>query len=204
MKNKLYALVGPHASGKSTIIQELTRLGVNYIPLYTTRSPDSYIHNPVSAARMYRFMDKADFLKQDFLVKITYKGEYYGMMKPDVLSALQNHQNSVVISDAQGIRQLSKLLKDSFESIYIMVDYVTLVERMLRLKHSNDEIKYHIEYAESNEEFDTWKISTHVVKNIISFDTTMSQILAILGLTVPISRQQEHALTGQHGQSQAK
>ncbi|MBQ8698197.1 MAG: AAA family ATPase [Schwartzia sp.] len=198
MKNKLYALVGPHASGKSTIIQELIRLGVNYIPLYTTRSPDSYVHNPVSAAKMYRFIDKADFFKQDFLVKITYKGEYYGMMKQEILSGLQNHQNSVVISDAQGIKQLSKLLKDSFESIYIMVDYVTLVERMLLLKHSNDEIKYHIEYAESNEEFDTWKVATHVVKNIISFDTTMSQILAILGLTVPISKQQEHALTGQH------
>ena len=198
MKNKLYALVGPHASGKSTIIQELIRLGVNYIPLYTTRSPDSYVHNPVSAAKMYRFIDKADFFKQDFLVKITYKGEYYGMMKQEILSGFQNHQNSVVISDAQGIKQLSKLLKDSFESIYIMVDYVTLVERMLLLKHSNDEIKYHIEYAESNEEFDTWKVATHVVKNIISFDTTMSQILAILGLTVPISKQQEHALTGQH------
>ena len=190
MKNKLYALVGPHASGKSTIIQELIRRGVNYIPLYTTRSPDSYVHNPVSAAKMYRFIEKTEFFKQDFLVKITYKGEYYGMMKQEILSGLQNHQNNVVISDVQGIKQLSKLLKDSFESIYIMVDYVTLVERMLRLKHNNDEIKYHIEYAESNGEFDTWKVATHVVKNIISFDTTMNQILAILGLTAPVSNQE--------------
>ena len=197
MKNKLFALVGPHACGKSTIIQELIRLGVHYIPLYTTRSPESYVHNPVSAAKMYRFMEKTEFFKQDFLVKITYKGEYYGMMKQEILSGLQNHQNSVIISDAQGIKQLSKLLKDSFESIFIMVDYVTLVERMLHLKHNNDEIKYHIEYAESNGEFDTWKVSTHVVKNIISFDTTMSQIHAIMGLTVPVSKQHTHALTGQ-------
>ncbi len=197
MKNKLFALVGPHASGKSTIVRELMRLGVNYIPLYTTRSPESYANNPVGAAAMYRFVDKIEFFKQDFLVKLTYKGEYYGMMKQEILSSLQNHQNSIIVSDAQGIKQLSKLLKDSFESIYIMVDYVTLVERMLRMKHTNDEIKYHIEYAESNAEFDTWKISTHVVKNIISFDTTMSQILAILGLTVPISKQHEHVLTGQ-------
>lgn len=197
MKNKLYALVGPHAAGKSTIVRELMRLGVHYIPLYTTRSPESYANNPVGAAAMYRFVDKIEFFKQDFLVKLTYKGEYYGMMKQEILGSLQNHQNSIVVSDAQGIKQLSKLLKDSFESIYIMVDYVTLVERMLRMKHTNDEIKYHIEYAESNGEFDTWKVSTHVVKNIISFDTTMSQILAILGLTVPIAKQHEHALTGQ-------
>ena len=192
MKNKLFALVGPHACGKSTIIQELIRLGVHYIPLYTTRSPESYVHNPVSAAKMYRFIDKIDFFKQEFLVKLTYKGEYYGMMKNEILGALQNYENSVIVSDVQGIKQLSKLLKDSFESIYIMVDYVTLVERMLRLKHNNDEIKYHIEYAESNGEFDTWKISTHVVKNIISFDTTMNQLLAILRMTTPISKQQEN------------
>ena len=188
MKNKLFALVGPHACGKPTIIQELIRLGVHYVPLYTTRSPESYVHNPVSAAKMYRFVDKIDFFKQEFLVKITYKGEYYGMMKNEILSALQNHENSVIISDVQGIKQLSKLLKDSFESIYIMVDYVTLVERMLRLKHNNDEIKYHIEYAESNGEFDTWKIANHVVKNIVSFDTTMNQVLAILRMMTPISK----------------
>ncbi len=196
MKNKLFALVGPHACGKSTIIQELIRLGVHYVPLYTTRSPESYVHNPVTAAKMYRFVDKIDFFKQEFLVKITYKGEYYGMMKNEILSALQNHENSVIISDVQGIKQLSKLLKDSFESIYIMVDYVTLVERMLRLKHNNDEIKYHIEYAESNGEFDTWKIANHVVKNIVSFDTTMNQVLAILRMMTPISKQQER-LPGQ-------
>lgn len=197
MKNKLFALVGPHASGKSAIIRELIKQGVHYIPIYTTRSPEAYANNPVEAATMYRFINKEDFFKQDFLVKITYKGEYYGMMKNEILDALQNHKNSVVISDAQGIKQLSKLLKDSFESIYIMVDYVTLVERMLLMKHTNDEIKYHIEYAESNGEFDTWKISTHVVKNIISFDASVNQILAILGLTVPISKQHTQALTGQ-------
>ena len=193
MKNKLYALVGPHACGKSTIIQELIRRGVHYIPLYTTRSPDSYVHNPVSAAKMYRFIDKAEFFKQDFLVKITYKGEYYGMMKQEILSGLQDHQTSVCATDVQGLKQLSKLLKDNFESIFIMVDYVTLVERMLHLKHSNDEIKYHIEYAESNGEFDTWKIATHVVKNIISFDSTMNQVLAIMGLMEPISKKHEKA-----------
>ena len=189
MKNKLFALVGPHASGKTAIVRELMKAGVNYIPLYTTRSPEAYSRNPVGAATMYRFVDKQEFFKQDFLVKITYKGEYYGMMKQDILGALQAHACSVVISDAQGIKQLSKLLKDSFESIYIMVDYVTLVERMLRMKHTNDEIKYHIEYAESNGEFDTWKLSTHVVKNIISFETTVRQILAILGMNVPASKQ---------------
>ena len=182
MKNKLFALVGPHACGKTSIIRQLVKHGVHYIPIYTTRSPESYANNPIEAATMYRFVEKDEFQKQDFLVKMTYKGEYYGLVKREILDALQNYQCNVIISDTQGIKQLSKLLKDSFESIYIMVDYVTLVERMLLLKNTNDEIKYHIEYAESNGEFETWKIATHVVKNIISFDTTVNQIMAIFGL----------------------
>ena len=75
MKNKLFALVGPHASGKTAIVRELKKAGVNYIPLYTTRSPEAYSRNPVDAAAMYRFVDKEDFLKQDFYSVIKKVGE---------------------------------------------------------------------------------------------------------------------------------
>ena len=77
MKNKLFALVGPHACGKTSIIRQLVKHGVHYIPIYTTRSPESYANNPIEAATMYRFVEKDEFQKQDFLVKMTYKGEYY-------------------------------------------------------------------------------------------------------------------------------
>ena len=144
---------------------------------------------------MYRFVDKNDFVKQDFLVKITYKGEYYGMMKNEILSALQSHPCSVVISDAQGIKQLSKLLKDSFESIYIMTDYVSLIERMLKLGHTNEEIKHHLEYAENNGEFESWKFATHVVKNVSTEEKAMNQILSIMGLTEMLPVEKIKALT---------
>ena len=195
MKNKLFALVGPHASGKTAIVRELIKAGIHYIPLYTTRSPEAYANNPVGAATMYRFVDKNDFVKQDFLVKITYKGEYYGMMKNEILSALQSHPCSVVISDAQGIKQLSKLLKDSFESIYIMTDYVSLIERMLKLGHTNEEIKHHLEYAENNGEFESWKFATHVVKNVSTEEKAMNQILSIMGLTEMLPVEKIKALT---------
>lgn len=196
MTNKLYAFVGPHASGKSTLIKELIKLGVHYVPLYTTRTPEAVPRNLDSDPELYRFLDKIDFFKQDFLVKTTYKGDYFGLLKKDILDSIQQYPNSVVIMDAQSLNQLAKLLKDSFESIYIMVDYVTLVERMLRMNHTNDEIKQHIEYAENNGEFDTWKTATYVVKNVISPDAALRQILAILGLAVPITDQHVNSLTG--------
>ena len=196
MANKLYALVGPHASGKSTLIKELIKTGVHYIPLYTTRVPESTPRNLESDPELYRFLDKTNFFKQDFLVKTTYKGDYFGLLKKDVLDSLQRYPNSVVMLDAQSLNQLSKLLRESFESIYIMVDYVTLVERMLRMNHTNDEIKQHIEYAENNGEFDSWKIATHVIKNVQTPDVALRQLLAILGLMVPITGQHVNSLTG--------
>ena len=180
MTNKIYGLVGPHASGKTVLVGKLMQLGIHYIPLYTTRMPGKID----SDGRFYRFVSKADFFKQDFVVRVTYKGDYYGILKKDVLSALQEHKISLLLLEANGVKQLARLLKENFETIFLMVDYVTLVERMIRLGHKNNEIKYHLEYAENNSEFDNWKDATHVVKikNATDPGTAFDQILAIMGL----------------------
>ena len=80
------------------------------------------------------------------------------------------------------LRQFAKIIKDNFESVFILCDYVSLVGRMLRLGHTNDEIKYHLEYAEKNGEFDTWKLTTHVIKSLPSDERMLLQALGILGL----------------------
>jgi putative guanylate kinase len=180
MTNKIYALVGPHASGKTVLLGKLMQLGIHYIPLYTTRTPGKID----SDAKFYRFVSKAEFFKQDFVVHVTYKGDYYGILKKDILSALQEHKISLVMLEANGVKQLARLLKENFETIFLMVDYVTLVERMIRLGHKNNEIKYHLEYAENNSEFDNWKDAAHVVKLKSAADpgTAFDQILAIMGL----------------------
>lgn len=36
MANQIFALVGPYASGKTTLISKLMDLGVHYIPVYST------------------------------------------------------------------------------------------------------------------------------------------------------------------------
>ncbi len=180
MTNKIYALVGPHASGKTVLLGKLMQLGIHYIQLYTTRTPGKID----SDAKFYRFVSKAEFFKQDFVVHVTYKGDYYGILKKDILSALQEHKISLVMLEANGVKQLARLLKENFETIFLMVDYVTLVERMIRLGHKNNEIKYHLEYAENNSEFDNWKDAAHVVKLKSAADpgTAFDQILAIMGL----------------------
>jgi guanylate kinase len=178
MANKIYAFIGPHAAGKRFFAQKLQALGIHYIPSYTTRAPiETNDRTP-----FYKHVSREDFFKLSLIEKVTYRGEYYGLAKEDVLYALANHQISLVLLEANGLKQLQKILTSRIESIYIMVDYVTLIERMLKLNESNDEIKYHLEYAENNGEFDSWKLSTHVVKNITVPDVALNQILALMGL----------------------
>lgn len=191
MANKIYAFIGPHAAGKTTFLKKLLAMGINYVPTYTTRLPGKFS----SDKSVYRFIEKIDFFKRDFIVKTTYKGDYYGLIKKDVLDSLNEYPITVIIGDTSTIKQLSKLIKDNFESIYIMTDYVSLIERMLKIGHTNEEIKHHLEYAENNGEFDAWKFATHVVKNVSTEEKAMNQILSIMGLTETLPPEKIKALT---------
>ena len=178
MTNKIYAIIGPHASGKTMLIQHLKRLGLPYILSYTTRKPKADEKN----GEDYHFVDKETFFKLDLIEKVTYRGEYYGLSKLELLKTLQTCNRSIILLEANGLKQLTKLLSERIESIYIMADYVTLVERMLMMKESNDDIKHNLEYAENNGEFETWKVTTHVVKNVLDPNIAVDQILSFMGL----------------------
>lgn len=178
MTNKIFAFVGPHGSGKTMLIGQLIAMGIHYVPTYTTRPKTAVDSNEL----FYRFVSKEDFFKMEFIVHVTYKGHYYGLRKKDVLGTLKTHKVSAVMLDASGVKQLAKILRGNFESIFLMVDYVTLVDRMIRMGYKNDEIKYHLEYAESNNEFDNWKVCDHVIKNIHTPNTALNQAMAIMGL----------------------
>lgn len=185
MTNKIFALIGPHASGKSTILHKLKEMGICIIPVYTTRVPTEADRNNT----ITKFLSKSAFSQKDWIVKSTYKGDYYGISKEEALNALKNHQISVTMMDINGLKQIRKLLNGNMESVYIMVDYVTMVERMLRMGHTNIDMKYHLEYAENNGEFDNWKSSTHVIKNTTSPEKAIMQLMAIMGLSSAPSKE---------------
>lgn len=176
--NKIYAILGPHASGKTEIIKQLKARGISHIISYTTRRPKAAEKDGVD----YHFVDKETFFKLDLVEKVTYQGEYYGIEKSELLTKMQKNMINIVLLEKNGYKQLKKLLGNRIESIYIMVDYVTMVERMLARQESNDMIKRQLEYSETNGEFDNWKITDHVVKNIKGLCVTVNQILALMGL----------------------
>lgn len=178
MVNKIYALIGPFASGRRTLAMQLSRIGVHYIPTYTTKPTDAKDTHP----GMFRTLPQEEFDKQDFMLRTSYQGYAYGLTKTDVLQALKNYHASIIILDMGSIAPLSRLLRENLVTIYLMVDYVTLVGRMLTMGCSNDDIKYQLEYAESNKLFDAWKETTYVVKNTHDLHVALEQILALMGL----------------------
>lgn len=188
MNNMIYALMGPHASGKTALASQLVSMGVHLIPTYTTADFSKYKESQQKNIKinLYHPVSLEQFQKLDFLFRFTYKGDYYGVLKKDILNSLKDYPVSIILLDSSGVKQLRKLIKKNLDTIFLMVDYVTLVDRMLKLNYSNEEIKYHLQYAENNKEFDGWKITDHVIKNTGDLRSALIQLLAIMNLVSPL------------------
>lgn len=185
-KNKVYAFLGPHASGKSTMISQLMSMGIHYIPTITTRYfDDRYAYK----RKLYRTVKPEEFAAERFIVNAAYQGSSYGLRKDDVLQSYQTHRVSMMLMmDPAGIKQVAKFINQDLVTIYLMIDDVIFIDRLLRGGSSNDEIKYFMEYAEKNHEFDHWKDVDFVVKNTASPRVALEQILAIMGLVTLVSQ----------------
>lgn len=180
MANKIYAFLGPHTSGKSTMVSQLMSMGIHYIPTVTTRVfDDRYAYK----RRIYQSVKEAEYKNEKFIVNNTYQAQSYGLRKSDVLDAYQSHKVSVTLMhDVAGIKQLQKFINQDLVTIFLMIDDEVFVDRMLRAGCTNDEIRYYVETADETGEFEHWRDVDFVVKNTSTARVALEQILAIMGL----------------------
>lgn len=180
MANKIYVFLGPHMSGKSSMVSQLMSMGIHYIPTYTTRVfDDRYAYK----RRIYRTLKSKDYEAEKFIVNTSYQAHSYGLRKSDVLEAYQQHRISIAIMhDVSGIKQITKFINQDLVSIFMMIDDQVFIDRMLRTGCSNDEIRYYVETADETGEFDHWRDVDFVVKNTSTARVALEQILAIMGL----------------------
>lgn len=178
--NKIYAFLGPHTSGKSTMVSQLMSMGIHYIPTVTTRVfDDRYAYK----RRIYQSVKSNVYEQEKFIVNTTYQAQSYGLRKADVLDAYQKHKISIAIMhDVSGIKQLTKFINQDLITIFLMINDDVFVDRMLRAGCTNDEIRYYVETAEETGEFDHWRDVDFVVKNTSTARAALEQILAIMGL----------------------
>lgn len=180
--NKVYALIGPPAAGKTSILNELARYGVPAMVSHTTRKPRADEIHGIH----YYFVSKEDFQKNELIERVEYSCNLYGLSKAEVIDKINKHPISTVAVDTQGWQQLKKLLGNRAESIFLMVDQDALVDRMLMRGDANDLINHRLEYARSTGEFNNWQSANYVVKNTGELEVAVRQVLAIIGkVTLP-------------------
>ncbi len=179
--NKVYALIGPPAAGKTTIQKELLKYGIPAMLSHTTRKPrDGEQHGT-----HYYFVNREEFQKTEIIERVEYSGSVYGLSKTEVLDKVNRHPISTVAVETQGFVQLKKLLANRVASIFIMVDYDTVISRLLDRGDNNGLINRRLEYANSTGEFNNWQTADYVVKNTGCLDSAVRQILAITGKLTP-------------------
>lgn len=175
--NKVYALIGPPASGKTSLLKELAYYDVPEMVSHTTRKPRTGEVHGVH----YYFVSKEDFQKNELIERVEYSGNLYGLSKSEVLDKVNRCPVSVVAVETQGLTQLKKLLANRLESIFIMADQDTVIGRMIERGDDNDVINRRLEYANTTGEFNQWQTANYVVKNTGSLEVAVRQILAIIG-----------------------
>ncbi len=192
-QNKVYALLGSHASGKASMISQLVSMGVHYIPTVTTKYfDDRYAYK----RKLFQTVKPDAYAQEKFIVNTQYQGSSFGLRKSDVLDSYQQHKISVMLMmNSDGIKQLSKFINQDLVTIFLMINEEIFIERMLRAGCSNDEIKYFVEYADTSKEFDQWKDVNFVIKNTASPRVALEQILAIMGLVTLVPQEEFDNMT---------
>lgn len=180
--NKVFALIGPAGSGKSSLAKELGRRGVPSLVSHTTRPPKPGEREGVD----YYFVDSAQFAKAQPFEKVSNAGYLFGLTKEEVMQKMNQNSACTVDIDMDGLTQLKRMIGESLESIFILVDKETIFSRFMMHGDKLEDVRARIDKAEAKGEYDNWQIADHVVKNTGTMENSILQILAIMGKVAPL------------------
>lgn len=131
-KGLLFVISAPAGTGKTTLVQLLTRDFSCVIASisYTTRRPREGEVDGIH----YHFISKEEFLKKvkdgDFLEHVELYGDYYGTSRSWVEEKLHQGKHVVLVIDTQG----AELLRAKIETVSIFVSPPSSKELERRLK----------------------------------------------------------------------
>ena len=181
----LYALMGPLAAGKSTLVRMAMDMGINYIPAYTTE----WLHGRSRRGKLLNRMEPEAFNQERFYAQTGWRGYQYGWYEKDILEAMANHRCNLMIINEAVMPRFKTLLRRNLVVIHLMVDYTTLLERMVADKVAPEQIQEELRYIEENKILDGWKQADYVIKNMGTKESAFQQLLAIMGLTRPLAEE---------------
>ena len=155
----LTIIVGPSASGKSTLLNQMKDLGYGTVVSYTTRP----MRDGEVDGRDYRFVSVEKFKSHIYRGHITLErtfrivtGEeyHYGVPVDDLRSAFRDNKHKAMILDLQGVRQL---IRQGYSPYIVMVD-APLHELAHRAMKRNSDVSETLDrIAREDREFDQFR-----------------------------------------------
>lgn len=170
MKGKLFIIVGPSGSGKSSVLHKLKEQQPEYIyPISATTRP---MREGEKDGDIYHFLSKEEFKKgidEDKFLEwaIVHQDNYYGMIKAPIMQGLKDGKTIVREVDIQGFDSIrEKVNKENLVTIFITVpNKAELIERIVnRATISDDELEKRKESM--HKEFNRAKDCDYMVENI--------------------------------------
>lgn len=185
MKGKLFLIVGPSGSGKSSVLHKLKEQDPDYLyPLSATTRP---MREGEKDGDIYHFMSKEEFKKgieeEKFLEwAIVHQDNYYGLIKGPILKGLEEGKTIIREVDIQGFDSIRKKIdKDDLVTIFITVpNKEELIERIVnRAAISEDELEKRKESM--HREFNRARDCDYMVENIEGkLDDTVKKVQQII------------------------
>jgi len=141
-RGKFFVLVGPSASGKSTIVEELLKdqtLNLQRVVSATTRPPregevEGVDHYFVSREKFNEMLNHSELLES----ALVHGREYYGVPKKEVLERLEKGENLIRDVDIQGVAQLQEVLPEIVTIFIKPADLSVLRKRLQENRDADD------------------------------------------------------------------
>lgn len=156
-KKTIFCLVGPSASGKSTLIKEnMEKLNFGEIVSTTTRAPRIGEKNGID----YNFVSKNDFEKLDMLEKDEYAGDFYGTSLQAVFDSLEDKNGTMTAITFEGAQNIKKYIREhkiknlDVVSIFIATPKIELKQRMIDRGDSEKSIQKRLDNIIKRKEYD--------------------------------------------------
>jgi len=178
----LVVLSGPSGVGKDAVLARMRRLGrpFHYVVTATTRPKRAREKNGVD----YHFLSQKEFQqmvdKNQFLEWANVYGNYYGVPKDEITSALSKGVDAIVKVDVQGAATIKQILPQAI-FIFLMSPSVEELEKRLRKRHSESSADLALRLGKAKGEIKSLPIFDYVITSRQNkLDAVVSQIDTIV------------------------
>jgi guanylate kinase len=119
LKGKLYLIVGPSGTGKSTLARELAKRGIPEVVSYTTRAPRFGEVEGVNYHYVTRDWFSAMKERGEFIESVEYNGNLYGSTRSSVIRLLEQGDATIVV-EGHGAEMFLSEFGDDAKVIFLM------------------------------------------------------------------------------------